>query len=259
MDVNPFRLQELNPDGPYIMGHERCTDRRKEYLKRGNRILATYSTVATFSNLGLQHINSLKKSNDTHFRLAIGARFIQSNYLTLKNNYPKAMVQLTNQTVAMIYGNLEAYIVDIAIDSFQALGINNAQQETLRLLAIKGWAGKIDSIGQKFNVKLGKRYFMDKFRSIPLEFQGKSYSNPIEFLQIIADIRHLILHSAGRIDDRLANETGLKSGDEISFPVELPFDLHIFLVTFSDVFDKAFSDRFGWTRQLVQPEHLVGI
>lgn len=252
-------MRKLTPDGPYIMGQEQCTERKKDYLKRGNRILSTYTTVAAFSNFGLQHINSLNKGNDTPFRLTIGSRLIQTNYLTLKNMYPKALVQLTNQTVAMIYGNLEAYIVDIAIDSFQALGNDNAQQETLRLLATKGWKGKIDSIGQKFNVKLGKNVFIEKFKDIPLEFQGKSYSNPIEFLQIIADIRHLILHSAGRIDERLAQETGLKSGEEISFPVELPFDLHIFLVTFSDVFDKAFSDGFGWTRHLVKPEHLVPI
>ena len=97
------------------------------------------------------------------------------------------------------------------------------------------------------------------FKDIPLEFQGKSYSNPIKFLQVIADIRHLIVHSAARVDDRVAKETGLKSGEEISFPLELPFDLHFFLVTFSDVFDKAFSEKFGWTRQSVQPENLVGI
>lgn len=76
-DENPFRMRKLKPEGPYVMGHEQCTERRVEYLKRGNRILTTYSTVAAFSNLGLQHINSLNKSNDTPFRLTIGARLIE--------------------------------------------------------------------------------------------------------------------------------------------------------------------------------------
>lgn len=259
-DNNPFRMKEIAPEGPYILGDELCTERRKDFLLRGNNILASYTNIATFSNMGFEQINKLRLNGDTPMRLTLGRRLIQCKHTTLINMYPKSLKQLANQTLTSIYGNFEAYIIDILIDAFDRMGADNPQQESLKMLSMKGWEGKIDSIGQKLGVSIGKKQFQEKFKGIPMEFEGQACANSILFLQNIADVRHLIVHSAGRIDRRLANSyphVNLREGDEIAVPVELPFDLHMFLIAFSDVFDRAFADKFNWERRVVQPEYLV--
>jgi hypothetical protein len=259
-DENPFRMKELSPEGPFVLGDELCSERRKDFLLRGNNILASYANIATFSNLGLQQVKALKITTDTPMRLTIGGRVIQCKHRTLIDMYPAALKQLANQTFTVIYGNFEAYIVDVLVDAFEIMKVENPQQDALKLLAMKGWEGKIDSIGQKIGVSVGKRQFQEKFKSIPMEFAGQSCSDSISFLQNIADLRHLIVHSAGRVDERLARshpEANLKKGEDLAVPVELPFDLHLFLNAFTDVFDKAFADKFNWERNLIQPEYLV--
>jgi len=257
---NPFKMKEMSPEGPYILGDEQCTDIKIEYLRRGNTILASYATVATMSNIGLQRVKEQIKDEETPMRLTLGSRLIQCKFRTLNYLFPIVTRQLTNQGIIIVYGNFEAYLVDILISAFQELKIENPEQETLNMLAARGWEGKIDHIGQKLKVNIGKRQFLEKFKDIPLDFQGTLCKDPIIFLQKVADVRHLIAHSSGRISEGLAKAypgAGLKTGDVIQLPVELPFDLHIFLVAFTDVFDKAFSEKYGWERKTVSPESLV--
>jgi hypothetical protein len=257
---NHFKMRKLNPEGPYVLGDEECTSIRTEYLRRGNNILASYTTVATTSNIGMQEITKHIKNDETPMRLTLGSRLIQCQLQTLKKLMPDVLRQLTNQWTVIVYGNFEAYLVDLLIGAFQAQKIADPEQESLRMLATRAWEGKIDNIGQRLKVNLGKRRFAERFKEVKLEFQGISCKDPIAFLQKTADIRHLITHSSGRISESLAKDfpdTGLKAGDKIQMPVEFPFDLHIFLVAFSDVFDIAFSEVYSWKRELISPKSLI--
>ncbi len=257
---NPFRLKEMSADGPYILGDEQCTDIRAEYIRRGNNILRSYATLATMSNIGLHEIVKQIKIDETPMRLTLGKRLIQCQLRTLKINMPNVTRELTNQWAVLIYGNFEAYIVDLLVGAFKERRAVDPEQESLNILACRGWEGKIDYIGQKLQVTIGKSQFAERFKNIRLEFQGKLSSNPIVFLQKTADLRHLIAHSSGRISENLAKDypnSGLKAGDMIQFPVEFPFDLHLFLVTFTDVFDGAFSKKYGWKRKAIRPASLV--
>ncbi len=257
---NPFGMRELSPEGPYVLGDEECTDIRAEFLRRGNNILTSYTTAATMSNIGLQEILKHIKVEETPMRLTLGSRLIQCQLRTLKKLMPDVLRQLTNQWTVIIYGNFEAYLIDLLIGAFQAKNISDPEQESLKMLANRAWEGKIDNIGQRLKVNIGKRQFSERFKDIKLEFQGILCNHPLEFLQRTADIRHLITHSSGRISESLAQnypDTGLKAGDIINLPVEFPFDLHIFFVALTDVFDSAFSQTYGWTRQLLSPKSLI--
>jgi hypothetical protein len=260
---NPFGMKDLALGG-YAQGPELCTHWRKEYLRRGNRILAAYSMALCYTNIGSQHVVSLETSGQintqTAFRLSIGERFIQCNYGQLKPTYNEAVQQLSNQAFLMVYGNLEAYLVDILNEAFVNLGSSDPSQDALNMMARAKWEGKIDSMCQRFKLELGKGQFAHRFRDIKMTFLGESFNEPIRFLQRIAEVRHLLVHSAGRLGDRLVQlypEAGFTKDTVIAMPLELSFDLHIFLTAFSEVFDKAFSDKLAWTRTIVQPEQLV--
>ena len=257
---NPFNMEELTQYGGFVLGEALCTERRKDFLLRGNNILTSFTIIANLSNFGYQYINKQDIPNERRMRLTIGKRFIQCKNITLKDMYIPSLKQLANQTFVSIYGNFEAYLIDILIDALERLGESNPQQESMKILAMRGWEGKIDSIGQKLNIKVGKGKFREKFKDIPMEIEGKACSDAISFLQNIADVRHLIVHTAGRVDARLAKnypDANLKEGDEIAIPVELAFDLHIFLVSFTEIFDKAFSERFKWEQKVIHPKYLV--
>ncbi len=261
---NPFGMMDLASGGPYVLGQELCTDWRKEYLRRGNAILAAYSMIMCYSDMGNKHIASLEAKKTinatTNFRFNIGKKFIQCKYSLMKSTYAKALTQLSNQAFLMVYGNLEAYLVDLVREAFTALGSPDPSQDALNIMARTKWEGKIDSIGQCFGMELGKRQFADRFRDVKMAMQGQSFNEPIAFLQKIAEIRHLLIHSAGRLGDRLIHQysdAGFTKDTVITTPAELPFELHVFLTGFSEVFDKAFSDRFDWPRNMVQPHELV--
>lgn len=261
---NPFGMIDFAPGGPYTLGHELCTDWRKEYLRRGNTVLAAYSMILCYSDMGNKHIESLEANGKvnaaTFFRFGIGKKFIQCKYSQLKGTYGRAQTQLSNQAFLMVYGNLEAYLVDLVTEAFAVTGSPEPSQDALTIMARAKWEGKIDSIGQRFGLELGKRQFADRFQNVKMEMENESFTEPIAFLQRIAEIRHLLVHSAGRLGDSLVRrfpQTGLTNDTVITIPTELPFELHVFLTGFSDVFDKAFSEKFGWARKIVKPHELV--
>jgi len=171
---NPFGMKDLAPGGPFTLGPELCTHWKKEYLRRGNRILASYSMALCYTNIGNQHVTSLeanKKINIyTPFRLGIGKRFMQCNYGLLKTTYDEAVKQLSNQAFLMVYGNLEAYLVDVVNEAFANVGSSDPSQDAVNIMARTKWEGKIDSICQRFSMKLGKRQFADRFCDIKMEF-----------------------------------------------------------------------------------------
>lgn len=263
---NPFSLKELALGESYVLGPELCTYWKKEFLRRGNSILASYSMASCYASLGNQQIVSLEEINkinaETDFRLTIGKRFMRCNYGLMKKTFNETLRQLSNQAFLMVYGNLEAYLIDVVYEAFSNQGSADPSQDAVNIMARTKWEGKIDSICQRFSLELGKRQFADSFRNIKMEFLGESFSEPLPFLQNIAEIRHLLVHSSGRIGDRLIQrypEAGFTKDTVIAIPFELPFDLHLFLTVFSDVFDKSFSDKFNWPRNIVQPEQLVEI
>ena len=97
----------------------------------------------------------------------------------------------------MLYGSFEAYIADLVLDGLTHQDTKDPYQEALHLMVLAKWRGKIDRIGQKLNVGLGKRRFVAKFRDMELEFLGEQFKDPLEFLERAGGLRHLLVHSSG--------------------------------------------------------------
>jgi hypothetical protein len=264
-DANPLGMRGISPAG-FILPPQICSERRREYFLRANRILGTYATITAYCGTGeanvKRSIEQNKINDETEIRIRMGPYIFQSKYRLLKKVFGKAGAQFTNQVFLMVYGNFEAYLADLVRDSFAAQGEVDPLEKAISLMSSTRWEAKIDRISKKRGVQLRKRDFIAAYKAIDMAFMGKPYSDPIEFLQSMADLRHRFVHSAGRVDKSLLRNypsLGLPEGTLIELPFGLPYEVNLFFVPMTELLDKAFCEKFGWARHTLTPEHLTDI
>jgi hypothetical protein len=261
---NPLRMELLKSAGMYVPPPQSCSQRRREYFVRANRILGSYVTIAAYSDLGKQWAEQQAKrgafTDETPMKLTIAGRTMHANYRVVKRMLDEALPQLVNYIYLMVYGNFEAFLSDSICDALAQLGHSDPIEETIRLMMGTKWPGKIDRISQKLNLDLGKRTRTRHFKDLSMEFLGTVHTDPMELLEKMADVRHRLVHYSGRVDSLFASEypnSSLSEGDLIVLPARLPYDVHFFFILLTGLIDEAFSNRFGWTRTTVSLEHLV--
>jgi hypothetical protein len=259
-------MREIGPAGPYVLPSQVCSERRKEYFLRANRVLGTYATITAYSGVGENNVKTSAERNEisdeTDIRIKMGPYTFQSKYRLLKKMFGKAGAQLNNQVFLMVYGNFEAYLADLVQDSFGVQGAQDPVEKAISLMASTRWEAKISKISQKCGVQLRKRDFIAAYKEIDMSFLGKAYSDPIEFLQSMADLRHRFVHSAGRVDKNLLHDYpsfGLAEGALIELPFGLPYEVNLFFVPMTELLDKEFCEKFSWARHTITPEHLTDI
>lgn len=264
---NPLNMYELYEGGPFVLPATLCSQRRAEFLRRANDILGFYSVITITSKQGSDVIFEAEQKgkfqDSTPFRLKAesGGIVAQLNYGLFKKLFANAGGHLTNQAFLMLYGNLEAFLADLVLDALtESSGVDDAYQETLNLMVLAKWRGKIDRISQKLKLGLGKHRFVKKFKDIDMGFLGDPCEDPLEFLEKAGDLRHRLVHSSGRADAALVAaypNAGLSIGDGITLSFALPYSLQFFFAHLSDLFDEAFASSFGWNRTSFAPEILT--
>jgi len=261
---NPLHMRRVEPGGPFVLPPQECTSRRKEWFQRANRILATYITLLGYAAEGHKAIAHAAKVRgidlDTPMRFKIDDRTFQSNYRIFLGAFSKSAGQLTNQVFTLAYGNLEAYLIDVLADALTTDGAADPVQESISLITGTRWEGKFNRIVQRWGVRLGKADIAEAYRGIRLEFFGVQSTDPLAFLQAMADLRHRLVHSAGRADAKLLAaypQSHMKEGDLIQVPAVSPIDLQLFFVPLTEAIDRAFAEKYGWQRILEAPEKLV--
>lgn len=268
-DCNPLNMYQLEEGGPFVLPSQLCSARRTDFFKRGNTILGFYSAIAMTSKHGQDIITKWEKEgklkSDTPLRLDMkpSGGIIQTNYGLFKKHVTDAGIHLTNQVFLMLYGNLEAYLSDLVLDALTQMGsMSNPLQMTLKLMITSKWQAKIDRINQKLGIgkQLGKSALLGKFKNIDMGFLGEPCQDPIEFLEKVADFRHRLVHSSGRVDKEFAStypQAGLSIGQTLSLPFGFPIPFQLFLSHLTGVIDEAFSDKFGWKRTMVSVHNLT--
>ena len=143
-----------------------------------------------------------------------------------KKEFSRAGGNLTNQVFLMIYGNFEAYVADIVLGGLSSENAEDPYQDALNLMVLSKWRGKVDKIGQRLKIVMGKRRFVNKFREIEMNFLGESCTDPLEHLETTAELRHSLVHSSGRMDQDFVNrfpEADLKVDEAILLPHHMPY------------------------------------
>ena len=265
---NPLNMYQLEEGGIFVLPPTPCSRRRAEFLARANATLGYFAAISISSKEGRDVLARAEKQGkfgiDTTFKLDLGTEEgeLRFNYGLYKKWFARAGDQLSNQIFLMLYGSFEALVSDLVFDALQQSGsYDDPYQETLNLMALSKWRGKIDRIDSKMQVGLGKHLFVDKFQDIEMGILGEQCDDPRKFLEIAADLRNRLVHSVGRADAGFVDtypESGLSVGDEITIPARFLFPLQFFFTHLSDVFDEAFSSKFGWPRVIQAPESLTG-
>ena len=263
---NPLNMRQLGEGGPFVLPPTNCSPRRVDFLKRSNAILGFYATVALYSEKGRENLEAAEKNGqltpETAIRVKLdpGGFVMQTNYRLLKKQFARAGAQLTNQVFLMIYGNFEAYVLDVVADGFKATSCANPEEQAVQIIMGTSWRGKFDRVMQKLGVELGKSKLNSKFHDLDLGFLGDKCDDPIDFLNRMADLRHRLVHSTGRADAALVTRypnSNLAVGDIIHLPFGLPQGIHFYFVLLTEILDEAFIAKFNWPHSLVDPEKLV--
>ena len=263
---NPLNMRQLEADGPFVLPSIQCTTILTDFLTRGNRILGFYFTVSSYSEKGREYVEQIEKSgklkSDTPIRLKIESQGIELrlNYGLLKKQFAQAGSQLTNNVFLGVYGNFEAYMLDIIAAGFKELSHANPEDEAVKTMLGTTWEGKFNRVIQRIGVNLGKQRMVNKFHDLDMGFFGEKCSDPIDFLDRMTDLRHRLVHSSGRADKALVNKypkANLKPGDLIELPFGLPYGIHMFFVFLAEFIDEVFATKFNWIRSAVVPEKLI--
>jgi hypothetical protein len=264
---NPLNMQQIETGGPYVLPSIQCTQIATDFLTRGNRILGYYFTVASYCEKGREYLELIEKDGklkpDTHIKLEFKHQGIEMrlNYGLLKKQFSQAGAQLTNNVFLGLYGNFEAYMLDIIAAGLKELSHPNPENKSVNIIFGTSWHSQFDRITQKIGVQLGKGNLVNQFRNFDMGFLGEKCVDPLEFLDRMADLRHRLVHSSGRADTTLVKKypkANLKTGDLIELPFGLPNGIHMFFVFLVEVVDEIFASKFNWTRSIVSPEKLTG-
>lgn len=263
--ANPLGMQWDNGLGTYILPAQDCTEHRREFLRRGNQILSSYMGLLGLAQLGRGSMGSVAAASglddQTPIKIGLGnGQEMNVRLGRLRGSWQNLVDQLTSQVLVTLYGSLEAYVYDVAAAGLRERGRPASTQDLLDLLGQRQWPGKIDRLQQELGPKLGSGARRAHFTGLQMDLNGVTYSDPAEFLEQIARLRHRLVHYLGRVDQEYANThpgVPLKVGEVLRFPSEYPALLHCFLVHFTDFVDKAFAAEFGWTQTKEKPELLV--
>ena len=91
----------------------------------------------------------------------------------------------------------------------------------------------MDRNGQRLKIVMGKRRIVNKFRDIEMNFLGEPCTDPIEYLEMTAELRHRLVHSGGRMDQDFVDrflEADLKVDEAILFPHHMPYQMQILCI-----------------------------
>ena len=265
LKMRQLKIGELDESGPWVLSETMCSVRRVEFLTRANSILGFYYVIAGTSETGFNATEAFAKEKkfkaSTAIRLGMGGTSITVNYGKFRKVWQTTQSYLTNQVFLMVYGNFEAYLADLVMDGLKEIEPDgDTHDDALDLLVGRKWEGKIASVDHRLSIGLKGTLLRDWFKDVAMEFLGTKCSQPMDFLEKVSDLRDRVVHYGSRVDTRLADEypdAGLKVGEDIRFPFEMPLQFNFFLAHLSDLVDEAFCQRFGWARSPVRPETLV--
>ena len=266
---NPLKMQQLEEGGLFVLPDQLCSSRRADFFRRGNIIIGFYTTVAMTSKHGhdllTKHETEGKLKPDTQIKIDMNpdGGIILTNYGLFKKQYTVAGRHLTNQVFLMLYGNFEAYFSDLVLDALIQMGsISNPIKSTITIMTASKWRAKFDRINQKLGIgkQLGRAALISKFKDVEMGFLGDLCQDPVDFLEKMADFRHRLVHSSGRVDQDFKAtypKAGLSVGQILSLPFGLPIPLQLFYSHLTDIMDQAFAKKFGWNRKLLSIQQLT--
>jgi hypothetical protein len=229
-----------------------CTSERRTWFSRNNEILAFFYVAMQGLKecedkcRGLLSQGILKPDMPQKFEFSDGQNvqcLIMPTQTVIKQCKEGAHV-LGRQVFTMVYGSFETLLFHLLERSFPKIGITaNILDSSLEILMRKKWDGKFCKMRDVFALNYRAADLIGHFQGFEMNFEGKVYKNPLEFLDQMAQVRHRIVHASSILD-----------GGNLIFFDPLVFNSYFaFFVILTDYVDDLFAKRFGYPRLKIDP------
>jgi hypothetical protein len=254
MNRNPGNPLGMIPDPisgeAFVFPATKCTHERRLFFKRANEIhallLITKHAYDETNKIYQQRIQKFPKRENTPIKLELNTghsiMFPAKYILGLTND---GINILTRQTFVMLYGSFETYLYQLFERSFALLG--GAEDEiidrSIEILMGGKWDSKFNRMSNVFGLDFKAGDLYQYYSGFELNFEGKTYKNPLLFMDELAKVRHRIVHASSILD-----KTQLIS---VGMDVFHCFYGVYFLLT--DFVDSLFEKRFDYPRPEINP------
>ena len=234
----------------FVLPATECTDERKLFIRRMDEIQSLlYITKVSFDVCKEKYekviIPNLPSKANTPIKLEMnGGNFIVMPAARIIEMTANGINILTRQAFVMFYGSFETYLYHLFEKSFPLVGVTeNILDKSINMLMLKKWDGKFCKMNEVFGIGYKANDLMNRFNGFEMNFEGKTYQNPLDFLDELAQVRHRIVHASSILEN-----------NKLIF-IDMN-DFHGFLCFFlllTDYVDNLFAKRFSYTRQKCNP------
>lgn len=233
----------------FILPETLCSDQRRLWFKRTNEIMG----FLTLAELALkesrskyeQLMNQGKLKPDTPLKIASsdGRAMILPTHTFLKQCGNGVNI-LCRQVFIMLYGSLETFLFELIERSFLEIGVtDNILEQSLDIMMRKNWDGKLCKVRDIFGLSYKAANMINHFDGYQMEFEGKTFKNPLIFLDELAQIRHKIVHASSI----------LEGGKLIFVNAQVFHAYYSFCALLTDYVDGLFAEKFAFPRVKINP------
>ncbi|MCX6335558.1 MAG: hypothetical protein NT092_14870 [Bacteroidia bacterium] len=246
---NPLGMIPDRYDGKtFVLPPTPCTDERRLFLKRTNEILGFLFVTCLSYHEYMNHFEKLVPNlpfkDRTPMKIKLKSKFAMMPANRVLAFTKEAVDVLARQVFVMIYGSFETYLYGLFERSYAAVGVvENTLETSLDILMKKRWDGKFCKMGVVFGFEYMAGELARHFSNFKMDFQGKIFNNPLDFLDELTQVRHRIVHASSIIGK-----------DQLIFiDIDVLPELVNFFYHLTDYTDEIFAKRFGYSRAVVNP------
>lgn len=243
MDADPYS------GNMFVFPVTLCTDERRSWFRRTNEIitfLMTTELAIKEAKLKYKQILSQNKLKpDTPMKIeSSDGRSLVCPAQTLIRQFSQGVDVLCRQVFIMLYGSIETFMFQLMERSFHEISITeNILDRSLEVMMRKKWDSKFCRMSDVFGLGYKASERKNHFSNFEMNFEGKVFKNPLQFLDELAQIRHRIVHASSI----------LEKGKYIFINAQVFHAYYAFCILLTDYIDNLFAKKFAYQRKKINP------
>lgn len=233
----------------FVLPETLCTYERRLWFRRSNEIIAFLMTTELAikeSKSKYEQIisqNNLKPDTPMKIQSSDGRSLVCPSK-TLIKQFSQGVDILCRQIFIMLYGSIETFIFQLMERSFKEIGITEKiLDQSLEIMMRKKWDSKLCRMSDVFELGYRAGELKNQFSNFEMNFEGKVFKNPLNFLDELAKIRHKIIHASSI----------LEKGKYIFINAQVFHAYYAFCAMLTGYIDDLFAKKFEYQRETINP------
>lgn len=249
-DPNPLGMVPDPYSGDvFVLPNTPCSEQRRAWFRRCNEIVS----FLTLTELALRESRSRygqllgqgKLKVDTPLKISSSdGRSMILPMRAFLRQCDNGVEILCRQVFIMLYGSLETFMFELIERSFLQIGVTDEiLEQSLDIMMRKKWDGKLCKLRDIFGLPYEAGNMIKHFGKFQMGFEGKTFKNPLTFLDELAQVRHRIVHASSI----------LEKGRLIFVNAQVFHAYYGFCALLTDYVDDLFAAKFGYLRDNINP------